>query len=596
MKKILKSIAAVALVALAASCAKEQAVTPEGEEALVSFTVSTPEIMTKAIADGNTVDKVACNVYDETGAYSAALSKTVAMSAGKATFQTKLLTGKTYSFIFWAYKEGAPYTLDPAAKTVTVDYSGNANDENRDAFYAYVAPEKISGTTINKTVTLYRPFAQVNLGVDKADVTAAAELGIAPDLSGAKFTGLANVLNLVDGTVSGSVDAAFAKAAIPAEDLMVNGTGYAYFSMNYILVGKAEKSMTNAEFSICQDADIISTVSVPNVPVQGNYRTNIIASRLFTSDVNVNIVVDPAFEEPDYVVEIWDGTASAPTTDASGNYLITKPAELAWIAQQANAGTTFEGKTVLLQNDIDLQNVAWTPIGNASKSFAGTFDGQNHTISNLAVSSSDQEARLGLFGTVTGTIKNFTVKGAKVTSEVTEGNGGRCGVVAGVLFAPNGNVENVKVVDATVSSTHYTGGIAGHAYGSIKNCSVENATLTIAPALQSSGEYDDGDKVGGILGHWGESNAPGYEISGCSVKNVTIKGYRDMGGIVGIAQGYDSVKDCSIEGVTITVDKTHDYKAYGSDNDKYNVGNFIGRYNNWTGTETGTTGTATINY
>ncbi len=597
MKKILKSLAALALVALAASCAKEQVIAPEGDQAMVSFTVSTPELMTKAIADGNTVDKVSCNVYDETGLMTS-VSKIVDMSAGKATFQVKLLTGKTYSFLFWAYKDGAPYTLDAVNKKVTVTYDGASNDESRDAFYAYIAPEMISGTTINKTVTLYRPFAQVNLGVGKDDFTSVANLGISVKKSAVKFTGIADVLNLEDGTVSGTTDAEFTVNTIPAEDLTVNDKAYAYLSMNYILVGKAEKSLTDAEFKLCkEDGTLVNTISVPNVPVQGNYRTNIIGNRLFTADVNVNIVVDPAFEKPDYEVEIWDGASvNKPSTNADGNYVITKASELAWVAQQVNAGTTFEGKTIKLENDIDLLGNEWTPIGTAACSFAGTFDGQNHTISNLAVSSSEQDSCLGLFGSVTGTIKNFTVKGAKVASTVTKGTGGRCGVAAGMLFAPNGNAENIKVVDATVSSTHYTGGIAGYAYGSIKNCSVENATLTIAPVLQSDGNYDDGDKVGGILGHWGESNDPGYEISGCSVKNVAIKGYRDMGGIVGIAQQYDSVKSCSIEGVTITVDKTHDYKDYGNTTASYNVGNYIGRYNNWTGTETNNTGTAIINY
>ncbi len=598
MKKILKSLTALALVALAASCAKEQVIAPEGDQAMVSFTVSTPELMTKAIADGNTVDKVSCNVYDETGLMTS-VSKIVDMSAGKATFQVKLLTGKTYSFLFWAYKDGAPYTLDAANKKVTVAYDGVSNDESRDAFYAYIAPEKISGTTINRTVTLYRPFAQVNLGVGKDDVTAAAALGISVNKSAVKFTGIANVLNLEDGTVSGTADAEFTVNTIPSENLTVNDKAYTYLSMNYILVGKTEKSLTDAEFKLYKDdgTTLVNTISVPNVPVQGNYRTNIIGNRLFTADVNVNIVVDPAFEKPDYEVEIWDGASvNKPSTNADGNYVITKASELAWVAQQVNAGTTFEGKTVKLENDIDLLGNEWTPIGTATYSFAGTFDGGDHIISNLAVSSSEQDSRLGLFGSVTGTIKNFTVKGAKVASTVTKGTGGRCGVAAGMLFAPNGNAENIKVVDATVSSTHYTGGIAGYAYGSIKNCSVENATLTIAPVLQSDGNYDDGDKVGGILGHWGESNYPGYEISGCSVKNVTIKGYRDMGGIVGIAQQYDSVKSCSIEGVTITVDKTHDYKSFGTENSKYNVGNYIGRYNNWTGAETDNTGSATINY
>ena len=599
MKKILKSIAALALVALAASCAKEQVIAPEGEESLVSFTVATPELMTKAVADGNTVDKVDCYVYDETGAVVTQASKTVAMSAGKATFQAKLLTGKTYSFIFWAYNSSATcYTFDSSAKTVKVNsYATDSNDEKRDAFYAYMAPEKISSATVNKTVTLYRPFAQVNLGVSEADVTSAKAFGISFDKSSAKFTGLANVLNLVDGTVSGSEDASFAAAAVLSEKLTVNKTDYVYLSMDYILVGKAEKSLTDAEFNIYNGSDLVTTVSVPNVPVQGNYRTNILANRLFTSDVNVNIVVDPAFEKPDYEVEIWDGaTVNEPSTDANGNYLITKASELAWVAQKTNSGTNFKGKTITLQNDIDLRNNEWTPIGTSANPFKGLLDGQNYKISNLAIHSSANTEGLGLFGYVYGDnpgdpigIQNLTIDGAEVISEVSSAG---CGVAAGV-FSGHAVADNVKVVNATVKNTHYVGGIAGYAYGYFRNCTVDKAELTAVTELTSTG-YDNGDKVGGIVGFWGEGS--GRDITSCKATDVKIKGYRDLGGIVGIVQGTTTVKDNTVESVTITVDKTHDYKGYGTDNTKYNAGSIMGRHDSWTGTESGNTGTAKIEY
>lgn len=80
----------------------------------------------------------------------------------------------------------------------------------------------------------------------------------------------------------------------------------------------------------------------------------------------------------------WDGvTIDEPESD--GNYIyIAKPSELAWIAQQTNAGryNGFEGKTLLLQNDIDLNNQSWIPIGSGVSSdvstitFRGKFNGQ----------------------------------------------------------------------------------------------------------------------------------------------------------------------------------------------------------------------------
>ena len=302
MKKIFTFLATSALVVLAASCAKEQqiAAVPAGEETTVEFTVATPELMTKAIADGNTVDKVSCSVYGADGLI-ADLSKVIDMAGGKATFSVRLVTGQTYSFLFWAYKDGAPYTLDADAKTVEVSYAGASNDESRDAFYAYVADRKITGS-VTETVTLKRPFAQVNFGVEPDDITAAKTAGYEVKKSSVKITGLANKLNLTDGSVSGEVDAEFTVADLPAETekLTVNKKDYRYVATNYVLVGADKKQLSDVELKIYDgtNAEPINTVSVPNVPLQGNYRTNILGN-LFTSLATYNIVVESSFEEPD---------------------------------------------------------------------------------------------------------------------------------------------------------------------------------------------------------------------------------------------------------------------------------------------------------
>ncbi len=566
MKKVFKTIAAVALVAFAASCEKApvESLARGGEETEVSFTVATPQIFTKAIADGNTVDEVACNVYDATGALidNAEISKIVPMTGGKAEFKVRLVTGQTYSFIFWAYKapaegETSPYTLDAAAKTVTVDYEGYANDETRDAFYACVE-KKIEGA-VNETVTLYRPFAQLNFGVDPEDIIAAEKAGYVVTQSSVSVKGLANVLDLTTGEVDGTVDADFVCAALPAQTLTVGEDEYGYVAMNYVLVGKDEKTTADVTLTTYNDGNIaINTLSLPAVPLQGNYRTNILGN-LFTSQVIYTIVVDPSFEDPDYVKELWDGTADEPEVDESGNYLITTANELAWVAQQVNSGkTTFVGKTLVLQNDIDLCNVAWTPIGimqyTPGKSFYGTFDGNGKTISNLNVSDNTAEwASAGLFGgTVSATIKNL-------------------------------NVEN-----ATVNSTHYAGVIVGYAQEgtNILDCAVTNVSLTSTPELLASGEWDNGDKVGAIAGHF-----EGIKIEGCTVKDAAIRGYRDLGAIAGnVNYATGAVINNTVEGdVLIIVDKTHNYKNY-TELSKHNAGAYVGRIGGASATVSGNSG------
>ncbi len=68
----------------------------------------------------------------------------------------------------------------------------------------------------------------------------------------------------------------------------------------------------------------------------------------------------------------WDGATSTQPADVDGVYQIGTAEELAWFSAQVNAGnTTFNA---VLTSDIDLSGQVWTPIGNDSKRYAGTFD------------------------------------------------------------------------------------------------------------------------------------------------------------------------------------------------------------------------------
>lgn len=83
--------------------------------------------------------------------------------------------------------------------------------------------------------------------------------------------------------------------------------------------------------------------------------------------------------------DIWDGTADTSWYtghETESEYHITTAEQLAGLAQLINTGTiTFEGKTVYLDNDLDLDKREWISIGKgkggnqAAYSFCGIFDG-----------------------------------------------------------------------------------------------------------------------------------------------------------------------------------------------------------------------------
>ena len=333
MKRTLKSIAVLALSALAmVSCQKELLgpATQEGQEVAVSLDLTTPLMGTKAYADGKSVDVVHVHVYQhgtngeltyiQPNATTPTPSKDVRMTNGAATYNTRLVTGQTYTFVFWAEKSGnGAYTYNPATQTVAVSYANaTGNDESRDAFYA-VLPVTITGA-YSASVTLNRPFAQINFGA--SDYEAAKAAGIEVTGAAVKLTGIGNSINLLDGTVSGSVDVEFANAILPSDPatLTAANVDYKYVAMDYVLVGKDRKTLSNVTLTLAADGTLSTTpeYTYTNVPLQGNYRTNIVGS-LFTSPADINITVNPAFGDPDENIVAQNVASIAAANEALNN-------------------------------------------------------------------------------------------------------------------------------------------------------------------------------------------------------------------------------------------------------------------------------------
>ncbi len=271
---------------------------------------------------------------------------------------------------------------------------------------------------------------------------------------------------------------------------------------------------------------------------------------------------------------------------------ITNLAELEAFRDDVNAGNTYAGKTVVLTNDIDLEGSEtnlWTPIGTNADAvyFAGTFDGQGHTISNLYVKQGAAYHAAGLFGAVRGTVKNLTIDTAYVES-LSSGSATVNGtaVVAGST-AYGATIDDVHVKDATVKGNRYVAGIVGYMDGTVTNCSVENVTIVATPD-DLTGSYDNGDKVGGIVGY---CNSGSVEITNCELKgNVDITAYRDVAGIVGCANSAVKVNNNTNNAtLAITIDTT-----LLGERDNYNVGEFVGR--NTPAETTGNVTTDTASY
>lgn len=153
-------------------------------------------------------------------------------------------------------------------------------------------------------------------------------------------------------------------------------------------------------------------------------------------------------------------------------FTLTTANELRGLAELVNDpenSISFKGVTIYLGADIDLSDGNWVPIGSSeSCAFAGTFDGQGHTISHMNVTG-DSNHR-GLFG--------YTKSGATIRNLLLEGTVSGASSVGGLVgTAVKTTVENCGVtVDITASGDSGScGGIIGSADAKTKvqNCFVK---------------------------------------------------------------------------------------------------------------------------
>ncbi len=330
MKKTLLFIAGLFSL-LSVSCTQEKIEQPaNGAEATVTFTAALPEVIaTKAYSDGTTAKKLEYGVY-VSGTNTPVFQKSDVKfnESLEATVELTLATGVSYDLIFWAESEGTnPYSVDWNAKTMTVDHKNiKANDENNDAFYAYVSALKVEGS-VNKTVELFRPFAQINLGTN--DYTQASAAGLDVDRTNMLVT-LPTVLNFVNGTVGTEEEYTFAVNTIGKDETFPVG-GYKYLEMNYVLAD-AQKSTANFTFNVWEEGmqtSLTPNIYVSNVPMQRNYQTNIYGS-LLTDPANITVVIKPAYTEPDFnvpadVAAIYEAAKNGGEISLESNVVLDEP-------------------------------------------------------------------------------------------------------------------------------------------------------------------------------------------------------------------------------------------------------------------------------
>ena len=338
---------AASLLCFALACGKAPLPEVQPEEPVeVSFTVGTDDdAATRAssgengtVGKGKSIDKLIYAVYDSQGnlleKFGAAeadrengigVGQSVVKKGDDGSFSLNLtlVRGQEYKVVFWAQNSASKvFDTMEGLDRVRILYDGavNNDDENRDAFCkAEIFTATESGT---RKVTLRRPFAQINLGMeaeeyekllnswgwtDEASTPLTVELSVGP---------VAKEFNVVDNSVNGSEDntreAVFAAAVPLEESLFVHvskkpqtdapaadeETEYKWLSMCYILVADATEGastysseLSSLSYTLRCGDEFKKLVFLPGkkegftVPVQRNWSTNLLVSMQDVLDI-----------------------------------------------------------------------------------------------------------------------------------------------------------------------------------------------------------------------------------------------------------------------------------------------------------------------
>ena len=293
------------------------------------------------------------------------------------------------------------------------------------------------------------------------------------------------------------------------------------------------------------------SLTIPDALAAGTYTLNV-----FSEQYNGDYQTDYAS-----AFEAVTLTVSATPEQINGVYQIKTANNLFWFAALVN-GTLTDGTaqnaaaSAVLTTNIDLTGADWTPIGNASTIYTGTFDGQNYTISGMTLENA--ESYSGLFGNVTGTVRDFTVTGsititgdktvAKVGGAVgslgTASAGGTVsGVISGVDITVSAGNDHIGGVvgsmpensSPTVESCVYTGNItvtveAGSVagiVGYIRTGTIQNCANQGGISINTGGN----GSVGGILGYC--NNGKIYIRNCYNSGSIAAEGTANVGAIVG---------------------------------------------------------------
>lgn len=158
-----------------------------------------------------------------------------------------------------------------------------------------------------------------------------------------------------------------------------------------------------------------------------------------------------------------------PDSESKDVLYIDSPVSLMEFAGNVNRGEDYAGVHVILTQDLDMEAITdFEPIGSygGGNYFCGVFDGNGHAIRNLSIVGEGEDANIGLFGSLGGTVCNLILEDCYI-------EGAACGAICSVAAEEGeAGIFNCAVINVTVNAL-YTDIIGGQYYGMMENCVID---------------------------------------------------------------------------------------------------------------------------
>lgn len=210
--------------------------------------------------------------------------------------------------------------------------------------------------------------------------------------------------------------------------------------------------------------------------------------------------------------------------------------------------------------------VANTPV--KIKSEGGTY-----TIKGITVTEYNEDA----IGFIAAANKSVTFKDVNFENTSITSNRKEVSVLVGKLNAGS----ELHATNVTITNTYLYGlscvapltGRTNKVVIDVNNVVVDGGTITSYNPVTVATEDGEGDKIGGLFGQIQDSNST-VKITGCTVKNITLSGTRDIGGIIAyLADINTNLTNNKVENVTFAASVSG---GMLKDKGTRNVGGFIG--------------------